>query len=323
MTTAAATRARRTSTSGGPSGLSTTSPGPPRGRPTAQLFGCSVATAGDVNGDGYSDVIVGAYHYSSSTGKAYLYLGGPSGLSATSAWTATGEGAGDTFGGSVSTAGDVNGDGYPTSSFGANVGSSFPGKTYLYLGGGGGWGTPSSPADARQSRFPHRSVGAGARAVLPDRAPLAVSLRARARPARVAGGPSQLEFQHGGQSHSDGPVGQQRRLRVQLEPARVPGMACGALEVARPRALPQRQHAVPALRPLVFPTGECPERDGPVGHAGPIPARMRHPRRTLLALFGGQGRHELHAELAGPQPGEPAHGLEYPENFHCWIVYKE
>jgi len=37
-----------------------------------------VATAGDVNGDGYSDVVVGANFnpYPSFTGKAYLYLGG-------------------------------------------------------------------------------------------------------------------------------------------------------------------------------------------------------------------------------------------------------
>ena len=41
-------------------------------------FGCSVSTAGDVNGDGYSDVIVGAFGYSSDTGRAYIYYGGES-----------------------------------------------------------------------------------------------------------------------------------------------------------------------------------------------------------------------------------------------------
>ena len=34
-----------------------------------------------MNGDGYSDVVVGAYGNTSSTGKAYLYLGSASGLS--------------------------------------------------------------------------------------------------------------------------------------------------------------------------------------------------------------------------------------------------
>ena len=38
-------------------------------------FGYSVAGAGDVNGDGYTDVIVGAYNALSNTGRAYIYLG--------------------------------------------------------------------------------------------------------------------------------------------------------------------------------------------------------------------------------------------------------
>ncbi len=39
-------------------------------------FGWSVAGAHDVNGDGISDMIVGAPHYSSSTGRAYMFYGG-------------------------------------------------------------------------------------------------------------------------------------------------------------------------------------------------------------------------------------------------------
>ena len=71
-----------------------------------------MATAGDVNGDGYADVVVGARGYSSSTGRAYVYLGGPGGLATTAATTLTGEATSDYFGCSVATAGDVNGDGY-------------------------------------------------------------------------------------------------------------------------------------------------------------------------------------------------------------------
>jgi hypothetical protein len=51
-----------------------------KGEATDNYYGVSVTSAGDVNGDGYADVIVGASGFSSYTGKAYLYLGSSSGL---------------------------------------------------------------------------------------------------------------------------------------------------------------------------------------------------------------------------------------------------
>ena len=53
----------------------------------APSLGTSVATAGDVNGDGYDDVIVGAPFYSDGAareGRALVYLGSASGLAAAS-----------------------------------------------------------------------------------------------------------------------------------------------------------------------------------------------------------------------------------------------
>jgi hypothetical protein len=85
------------------------------GEAANDYFGTSAASAGDVNGDGYDDVIVGANRNDDGglgAGKAYLYLGSSSGISASASWTATGEAAGDYFGYSVASAGDVNGDGY-------------------------------------------------------------------------------------------------------------------------------------------------------------------------------------------------------------------
>lgn len=56
-------------------------------------FGDSVATAGDVNGDGYDDVIVGAPYYSVGqdsdyAGAAFVYHGSASGLSLEPNWIA-------------------------------------------------------------------------------------------------------------------------------------------------------------------------------------------------------------------------------------------
>ncbi len=73
-------------------------------------FGASVSTAGDVDGDGYADVVVGAPN-AGGTGRVYVYMGSPPGLNPAPALILTGT-AGSEFGASVMTAGDVNSDGY-------------------------------------------------------------------------------------------------------------------------------------------------------------------------------------------------------------------
>jgi hypothetical protein len=103
---------------------------------TAQ-FGYSVSSAGDVNGDGFGDVVVGAYTYEnkSTRVKAFLYLGSLTGLDATEAWTAESEESNSAFGTAVSSAGDVNGDGYDDVVVGdPTAGTHLDGKAYLYLG---------------------------------------------------------------------------------------------------------------------------------------------------------------------------------------------
>ena len=107
-------------------------------------FGKSVATAGDVNWDGYDDVVVGALFYDngeSAEGRAFVYLGSASGLATTAAWTAEANQANATFGWSVSSAGDVNGDGYADVIIGAPLysnGETGEGRAFLYHGSASG-----------------------------------------------------------------------------------------------------------------------------------------------------------------------------------------
>jgi hypothetical protein len=86
------------------------------GTSSGEKFGDSIANAGDVNGDGYSDLIVGAPGASprgrTRAGSASVYLGTPSGIAPSPQSLLEGVSAGDYFGDAVATAGDVNADGY-------------------------------------------------------------------------------------------------------------------------------------------------------------------------------------------------------------------
>lgn len=73
-------------------------------------FGRSVADAGDINFDGYPDVLVGAPLDSAggtTSGSVFIYSGRTGEL----LWTRTGDNPGDLFGWSVDGLGDLNGDG--------------------------------------------------------------------------------------------------------------------------------------------------------------------------------------------------------------------
>jgi hypothetical protein len=125
-------------------------------------FGVSLASAGDVNGDGFSDVIVGANNFddgiSSNEGRAFVFHGAAAGLSASVSSTLDGANqAGANFGFSVASAGDVNGDGYSDVIVGADFfdgGLNNEGQAFIYQGTATGLGvspTPSNtPDDADQ-----------------------------------------------------------------------------------------------------------------------------------------------------------------------------
>ncbi|MCH8028166.1 MAG: FG-GAP repeat protein [candidate division Zixibacteria bacterium] len=107
--------------------------------PVGGLFGGQVASAGDVDNDGYDDLIIGAPGtddsvLGSSTGKAYII----SGQTGAIIYSLTGESDFDYFGTSVSSAGDINKDGYNDVIIGApgyrTTDLPSVGRAYVYSG---------------------------------------------------------------------------------------------------------------------------------------------------------------------------------------------
>jgi hypothetical protein len=117
----------------------------------------SVAGAGDVNGDGYADVIVGSNDYDAGQageGAAFVFLGSASGIADGDPSTAHAQLESDQAGaelGSVAGAGDVNGDGYADVIVGIGHYDAGEGAAFVFLGSASGivrWGNPSN-ADAQ------------------------------------------------------------------------------------------------------------------------------------------------------------------------------
>jgi hypothetical protein len=123
---------------GSSDGVTTTISNSDESNQAGARFGFSVSTAGDVNGDGYADVIVGAPDYTvtaANEGRAYVWYGHATGISATRDWDSAGGQANAAYGIMVATAGDVNGDGYSDIIVGAPGFASSAGKAFVYHGG--------------------------------------------------------------------------------------------------------------------------------------------------------------------------------------------
>jgi hypothetical protein len=128
---------------GGPSGPSTTYDWSAEPDQAGAVFGTRVAGAGDVNNDGYDDIVVSAQYYTggnSDEGAVFVYHGGPSGLEASPSWTIEGEQDDAAMLGAASN-GDINADGYSdivVSALFYDDGFVDNGRAYCYMGGPSG-----------------------------------------------------------------------------------------------------------------------------------------------------------------------------------------
>ncbi|MFO1038997.1 MAG: FG-GAP-like repeat-containing protein [Geminicoccaceae bacterium] len=115
-----------------------------------ELAGYSVSSCGDINGDGYADLVVGAPNNSSKgtiSGAAYVLFGKAAAFTSTlslaqaasglGGFKIQGQNAGDVAGTSVSSAGDINGDGFSDlliGAYGNDAGGTDAGAAYVVFG---------------------------------------------------------------------------------------------------------------------------------------------------------------------------------------------
>lgn len=111
-----------------------------KGEHEGDMFGFSASLAGDVNNDGFDDVIVGAQGYylnGYDAGKVYVFFGGTE-MDTIPDLVMTGEHPDDYFGSTVTGAGDLNNDGFAdilVDAYRYKNADGDRGHVYIYYGG--------------------------------------------------------------------------------------------------------------------------------------------------------------------------------------------
>ena len=113
------------------------------GEPNSSL-GDKIA-CGDVDGDGYDDILISALRYNNFRGRVSLFYGGPD-MDTTADLILEGQNAGDRFGHGISF-GDIDNDGYEDIIIGACRYGERQGRAYLY------WGNDRNSMDAHPDKI--------------------------------------------------------------------------------------------------------------------------------------------------------------------------
>ena len=142
--------------SSGPSGIQNTTAAAANtiitGESGNSTLGVSIAS-GDINGDGYSDLLIGSNSYLTNTGRAYIFhSSGANGITSNSALSAntilTGETTNNEFGNKV-LIGDINGDGYSDVIVSAwKYNNTYQGRVYLFYSTGNSGVTTANATSA-------------------------------------------------------------------------------------------------------------------------------------------------------------------------------
>ena len=146
---------------GSASGISSTPTLMLEGNQASCYFGSTIAAAGDLNNDGFDDVLISAVTYDNgevNEGMVFIYYGNASGLNTTPAYTLEANQAGAYFGRGLSGNADVNNDGFTDIAIGADFysgGQTWEGRVFIFHGTGAGINTaPATIVEANQN-FAH------------------------------------------------------------------------------------------------------------------------------------------------------------------------